>query len=175
MCRRCSIRKGLAVGKSTEMGSEAIKAWYEKQLNRLGLKENLMELFKAELRGTYMRTGPTFDFSKLKLTPRSHEWLQEYRRRHPNPVNLGKLICETEPIMTAQRSDFEIADEHDICVAIVKREPVDSPTVRNYRNAEGEITRTDYLNDEGEIVAIEEALDIDFQSVKDLFPKDCKP
>jgi hypothetical protein len=103
------VTKGRAVGKSTELGSAGIRAWWEKQLGRVGLKESLMDLFKEELRSTKMHIGPTLAFSKLQLTPRSAEWLEEYHRRHPNPVELGKLLCETEPIMT---------DRHEECIEL---------------------------------------------------------
>jgi len=168
MCRRCfKLLYGTEPPSPRAMSSADVRAWWEKQLGRLGLKESLMDLFKEELRATRMHVGPTFDFSKLRLTPRSAEWLEEYRRRHPSPVEIGKLICETEPIMTNDRSDFEIVDEHAVCVAI-KREPVESPTVKNYRNAEGEVVRTEYYDEKGELVMTEEVLGMECRDPVDI-------
>lgn len=59
---------------------------------------------------------------------------------------------------------------------VTNRHPSEeSDTVKHRRNEKGEIVRTDYFNERGDVVAIEEVCDIDFQALKDLLPKDCKP
>lgn len=97
-------------------------------------------------------------------------------RRDPNfkentlkhrPFELLAKVGTFKPTEPRKGPVYEL---EDVLVA-VDRAPVPSDTVKVTRGENGEFVRAEYYNDSGELVAVEDALDVKFEKVIWLEPQ----
>lgn len=121
-----------------------------------------------------MRRDPNFK-EENTLKHRPFEMLAKVHVLKPceprkGPVHeLGDPPREN-PISEGLRRSFEIANGREVCVA-VDRAAAPSDTVKVTRNGKGEFVRAEYYSDSGELVAVEDALDVKFEKVIWLEPQ----